>query len=473
MIRKTSVWPLILVLMAGASHGIGGVQVPAGEKRPASTPRAAAAAPLVDSLMARFMADSGNVGVSVAVVRGTDTISRGAWGLADRDTGRPATTDTSYRLGSTSKQFTAALIMRLVERSRVSLDDLVETHLPQMPPRWRGTTVRQLLNHTSGIPDFTGTGSRHWPKTLPPDGLLALVGGDNLHFKPGTKYEYSNSNYVLLALIAEKYFARPLARILDEEIFTPLGLTSMRFCEDAYGANGQARPYVRDGDRVEDAPYRSVSHSYGAGGICSTAGDVAAWNHALHTGRVISAASYALMTTPEGAAKTEPYGFGLGFESIAGRSALYHGGLVPGFICVNAWFPAESLSVTVLTNTSPTPQMRPLTRDLARLALGLPVTIANPLDAAPLEPAALRRYAGTYTIQVPGRPLDIRFWVDGHTLKSQATGQTEGPMRQVGEHAFGSARDWSVRFAFQIENGAATGFTFEQGGATFPGVRKR
>lgn len=215
-------------------------QAPVADTRQSATPTAAAVVPLGESLMARFMPDARPMGVSVGVVRGTGTLVRAGWGLADRDAKRATTADTSYRLGSASKQFTAALVMRLVERSRVSLDDAVESHLPQIPRKWSGVIVRQLLNHTSGVPDFTDTGSRHWSKTLPPDGLLALVGDDSLQFKPGTKYDYSNSNYVMLAMLAEKYYARPLAQILDEEIAKPLGLTTTQFCEDAYGANGQA-----------------------------------------------------------------------------------------------------------------------------------------------------------------------------------------------------------------------------------------
>ena len=150
-------------------------------------------------------------------------------------------------------------------RRRLSLDDAVDRHLPQVPRKWRGITIRQLLNHTSGVPDFTDTGSRHWSKTFTPEGLLELVGDEGLRFKPGTKYEYSNSNYVMLGMLAEKFYGKPLAQILDEEIARPLGLTTLRYCEDAYGANGQARPYVREGARIEDAPYRSLSHGRLAG----------------------------------------------------------------------------------------------------------------------------------------------------------------------------------------------------------------
>ena len=208
----------------------------------------------VEPLMARFLADSNVVGVSVGVEHGSDVIVRGGWGLADRGTGRKATAETVYRLGSSSKQFTAALVMKLVERGVVGLDDPVDRHLPEMPRKWLGITIRQLLNHTSGVPNFTDAGSSHWAKKLSPAGLLALVSGHGLRFPAGSKYAYSNSNYVMLGQIAERHYGKPFAQILADELFGPLNMTSTRYCEDEYGANGQAMPYIRDGDRVKDAP---------------------------------------------------------------------------------------------------------------------------------------------------------------------------------------------------------------------------
>jgi CubicO group peptidase (beta-lactamase class C family) len=428
----------------------------------------------VNVLLSRFMADANVVGVVAAVARGGETIVQRAAGLADRKAATPMTLDTSFRLGSVSKQFTASLVMRLVERQMVSPDDLVEKHYPELPKKWRGVTVRQLLNHTSGIPDFTDTSPSNWPKSLPPAEMLGLVADDSLHFAAGSKYEYSNSNYMLLGLIAERHYAKPLAQILADELFTPLGLKTMRFCEDAYGANGQARPYVRDNEAIEDAPYRSVAHSFGAGGICSTIADVVRWNQSLHGGKVVSAASYALMTTPSGAAAAAPerYGFGLGLRALAGREMVYHGGLVPGFITVNGWIAAEQLSITVLTNTSPTPQMNALFRDLTRIGLGQTITIWAPREGAQPDERTLRQYAGTYTIQVPGRPLGVRFWVENGQLVSQATGQNPATLRAVeGEHAFGSLNDWTVRFAFTMDQGKVTGFDFEQAGMKFKGTK--
>jgi hypothetical protein len=255
-------------------------------------------------------------------------------------------------------------------------------------------------------------------------------------------------------------------------------MRSTRYCEDEYGANGQALPYERSGDRVDDASYWSVTHGFGSGGICSTVADVAAWNRALHGAKVVGASSYAQMTTPEGAAAaaglgSSGFGFGLMVGRVAERPALLHGGTVPGFIAMPAWLPAEQLSIVILMNTRPTPHTPFLLRDLARLALGDPVTIVPVQTGPPPDAAALRPLAGTYIINVPGKAREIRFWVDGTTLMSQGAGEDRIPLRPAGPNAFGAAYDWSVRYTFNVTNGEATSLTFEQSGSTFTGLRKR
>jgi hypothetical protein len=143
------------------------------------------------------------------------------------------------------------------------------------------------------------------------------------------------------------------------------------------------------------------------------------------------------MTTPEGAAAPERYGFGLIARTVAARPELVHGGTVPGFIAWPVWLPAEQLSIVVLMNTRPTPHTPYLLRDLARFALGHPATIVAVQTGPPPAAAALRPLTGTYIINVDGQPREVRFWVDGTTLMSQAAGQDRIPLRPAGPHAFG------------------------------------
>jgi CubicO group peptidase (beta-lactamase class C family) len=425
--------------------------------------------------MARFLADDGPPGVSVAIVRDGDTLVAGGSGLADRDSKIAATADTSYRIGSISKQFTAAMTMRLVEQGKIALADAVGQHLPQLPSGWRSVTVLQLLNHTSGIPDYTELGDRwreHWQEALSPAQILALVADDRMDFAPGSKWQYSNTGYVVLGTLLEQISGRPYGQILQDDISRPLGLTRTRVCEDAPGANGQALGHMAGNKGFGVAPYRHASHAFGGGGICSTAGDLAIWNRALNGGKVVNAASYGVMTPPQGVAATGSSGFGLELTSHDGHRVISAHGAGGGFTSGNAWYPDDSLSVTVLTNGMPLQQEAALLRNLGRVALGIPIAVTDASAAPALDEAALRVYAGRYTIQGPKGPLGVRLWVDGKQLKAQAEGQAAFVLRSVGPHTFGTALDPTVMFTFTVENGVVTKLVFGQGGRKFDTVKR-
>lgn len=467
---NTMTRPAVLAGCVGAICLLGTVGVP-GQSRPTPADIAARS----NALVARFLADEGPPGVSVAIVRDGETLVAGGSGLADRDRRIAATADTSYRIGSISKQFTAAMTMRLVEQGKLALGDAVGQHLPQLPSEWRPVTVLQLLSHTSGIPDYTELGNRwrgHWREAVSPAQIFALVATDRLHFAPGSQWRYSNTGYVVLGLLLETISGRPYERILQDDIARPLGLTRTRVCEDAPGANGQALGHMAGNKGFGVAPYRHVSHAFGGGGICSTAEDLAIWNRAFNGGKIVSAASYAVMTTPPGVAAAGSTAFGLESSSHDGHRVISAHGAGGGFTSGNAWYPDASLSVTVLTNGMPLPQEAALLRNLGRLALGLPITVTDAAAAPVLDGAALRVYAGNYAIQGPRGALGVRLWVDGRRLKAQAEGQPALVLRPVGPHTFGTAVDPTVTFTFTVENGVVTKLVFAQGGRTFDTVKR-
>lgn len=332
----------------------------------------------VDSLALAFVRGGGAPGVSVGVVRGgRDTIVMRGYGLADLENDVPATAATVYEVGSVTKQFTASLVMRLVERGDVSLDDSLGGLLPSSPPAWRGVRLRQLLNHTSGIPSYTDTGDR-WlrriAEDMPPDTLVAMTARDTVNFRPGTSWRYSNTGYVLLGMLLEKRSGRPYADLVAEQLFTPLGLTDTRYCANAPVIRHRARGYGRAATGLINAPYLSMTQPFSAGALCSTVGDLARWNRLLAIGKVVTPASYARMTTPEGGAVGAPlhYGYGLAVDTLDGHRRVVHGGGIFGFISANAYFPDDSLSVTVLTNQAPS-DPDALLEDVARVVFGLPL----------------------------------------------------------------------------------------------------
>lgn len=324
----------------------------------------------LDSAAVAWLATGGSPSVSIAVLRRTDTLLLRAYGIANLEWDVPATPATVYRVGSVTKQFTAALVMQLVDSGRVRLDDSIGAPLPSLPARWRPVTVRQLLNHTSGIPSYTGSpiGRRRLVEDLPPDSIVLATAGDTLDFAPGTRWSYDNTGYLLLGMLLEKVTGKPYETLLEERLFRPAGLVETRYCHTDPVLKRRAAGYYRTTDGVfHNAPWLSMTQPFSAGAICSTARDLARWNRALHGGRVVSAAAYRAMTTPEGGALRAPvrYGYGLIADTLAGTPIVTHGGAIHGFMAANAWFPAESLSVTVLANANnvvPDALMRTLAR---------------------------------------------------------------------------------------------------------------
>jgi CubicO group peptidase (beta-lactamase class C family) len=214
-----------------------------------------------------------------------------------------------------------------------------------------------------------------------------------------------------------------------------------------------------------------MSQPYAAGAICSTVGDLVKWNRALHTGKVVSGESYALMTTPEGAAAKGPlkYGFGLGRDTIGGRPVITHGGGIHGFSSANAWVPSAELSVTVLANSSTAPADQ-LQRQLTRAALGIPLD--KPPMEVPLAAADRVKYLGVYALVLPNGPRDFTIAEADDHLTAQLAGQGANPMLYYGDDTFGMNFDPALRLIFTVERGRATKVTLLQGGGRFEGARK-
>jgi CubicO group peptidase (beta-lactamase class C family) len=440
----------------------------------AQLPPKASVARVVDSLAKDFIASRGAPGVSIAVVRDRDTLVMAGWGKADLENDVMATAHTVYRIGSITKQFTASAVMQLVEQGKVRLDDSIGSYLPSLPAAWHAVTVRQLLNHTSGIPSYTDIGPRwirRWGEEMPPDTLVALTAGDTLWFKPGSSWRYDNSGYVVLGMLVSKVAERPWATDIVERFAKPLGLTDTRNCDTRSIIKHRAQGYEPAQGEWVNAQYLAMSQPYAAGALCSSVGDLARWNRALGSGQVVKPASYATMTTPEGAAATAAlkYGFGLARDTLAGRTVISHGGGINGFITSNAWFPAERLSVTVLTNSG---AARPdgLLAQVARAALGAP--LLRPPAKVAITAAELAKYVGVYELKVGAQSVDFAFSERNGELYAQLATQNPIPLTYIGNDTFGASVDPTLRIAFTLESGKASRISLKQGGLTAEGARK-
>ncbi|HEY2856654.1 MAG TPA: serine hydrolase domain-containing protein [Gemmatimonadaceae bacterium] len=421
----------------------------------------------IDSLATAALRNGPVAGLSVAVVKGQDTLVMKGYGLADVENDVPATASTVYRIGSITKQFTSAAVMQLVEQGKVNLDDDLTKYFPNFPTHGQRILVRHLLNHTSGIPSYTdipGFG-RVITLDLPHDSLLAMVGRDSLMFAPGSGFYYNNSGYYMLGVLIEKVTGRKYGDYLTQHLFEPLGLHSTYYCATAPLIKHRAQGYATEKGKLVNASYIDMGLPFAAGSLCSTVGDLVKWEHALFSGKVVSATSLAQMTTPAKLTSNRPmpYGFGLAPDTVGGHRAVGHGGGINGFISHEEIYPSDSLTVVVLANTAPAPSQG-IARNAARLVLGLPLMKGPsvPTEIA-LDSAQRARYVGNYSLQnpdasrVPARVVDE----NGH-LMLEAHGQ-RGQLLAVGPDVFAVKGQPGARVMFTLSNGKATEFLLDQG----------
>ena len=431
-----------------------------------------------DSLVYTYLAESRAPSAAFAVIRGNDTLAYGAYGLADVAARRAPTAATIYEIGSITKQFTSAAIMKLVEQGRVRLDDDLSKYVPQFPLQGRKVSIRELLNHTSGIHSYTSSPAwqKTWNDVLSPDAIIKFVAADTFDFAPGTAYRYNNTGYVLLGMVIEKASGQKYAKYLDAQFFKPLGLKQTSYCPSHTSDPAFALGYSK-GPSGTRSQFLDLSHPFSAGALCSTVGDFVKWQRALDGGKVVSPASYALMSSADtlNNGRKINYGFGLVPGMFNGHKTVSHTGGINGFATAATYVPDDSLSIVVFTNfDAESPQT--LVQNLLRVAYGeAPVGRgAAPTQAAAPALSAADRDAivGNYTLQLPGgQTLPIKFFLDGTRLMAQAQGQDANEIRYLGNYEFGVAFDPALRFTFTIEAGKATKVTLLQGGARIEGPR--
>ena len=313
---------------------------------------------------------SGAPSVSVAVVKDGRLVFARAFGFADLAAHRPAAAETRYAVGSISKQFTTAALLLLQEQGKLSLDDKVAQYFPALT-RASDITIRQLLSHTSGYEDYAPQDYiiPEWTKPITPLAILDRWAAKPLNFDPGTKWQYSNTNYVLAGAIFEKVAGQALVAFLHQKIFEPLAMTSAADCLPVQP--GDAVAYTRYAIGPPRPAAREANGWYfAAGELCMTPSDLARWDMALLQKKILSAHSYEEFTREVRLADggATHYGLGLTISEFDGSPAFRHGGEVSGFIASNAVYPARNGSVTVLSNQDGMNVVGPLSAQIAALA---------------------------------------------------------------------------------------------------------
>ena len=293
------------------------------------------------------LAQRGQFNGSIIVAEHGKIIYENGFGVADIGHDITFTPSTPCYLASLTKQFTAMAIMILAGQKRLSYDDALSKYFPEFPPYAQTITIQHLLHHTSGIPDYVRLGLEH-PGLTNQEVVQALVRQDTLRFRPGDKFEYSNSGYILLAMIIEKVSGVPYRVFLKEHIFNPLGMAET-FVYDASHPDipGKARGYNRFGD---DADYDLLT--YGEGGIYSSAEDLYKWDQALYTDKLVESSTLAMAfvrpTLNDGSASS--YGFGWAITEDQGQTITSHAGRYGGFNTYIKRFTRDHTTIIFLTN---------------------------------------------------------------------------------------------------------------------------
>ena len=323
----------------------------------------------LDQKISATLAAYGAPSVSVAIVQSGTLAYAKAFGDSDLATHRHADATTRYAVGSISKQFTVAALLLAQEEGKLSLDDKVAKYLPNLT-RANEVTIRQLLSHTSGYQDFAPQDYmiEAWAKPTTPEAIMGRWAKKPLDFDPGTRWQYSNTNYTIAGKILEMATGQSLLSFLQEHILTQLGMKSAGDCDarspddaTAYTrfALGPPRPVAREG----------AGWYFAAGELCMTPSDLAKWDIAFLQKRVLSAASYAEFTKEmklqDG--KSTHYALGLTLGEMQGLPTISHGGEVSGFLAQNTVFPTKNTAIIVLSNQDGLNLVPTVVREVAAL----------------------------------------------------------------------------------------------------------
>lgn len=461
--KRTPLIPALLcafgILVAGArgSPTTPG-QAIAGSPQSLSNSAAAPNASRMDQVIQTFVDRKQFMG-AVLVARGPEVLLDKGYGFADLELNVPASPKTKFRLGSVTKQFTAAAILLLQERGKLNVNDLVKKYMSDAPAAWDKITFSNLLTHTSGIPNFTSFPdyASLEPFATTPEQLVARFREKPLDFKPGEDWSYSNSGYVLLGYLIEKISGENYAQFVKESIFKPLGMTDSGYDSNSAIIQNRASGYAHGPNGLVNAGYVDMTIPLSAGGLYSTTEDLLRWEQGLFGGKLLSAASLKAMNTPF----KNDYAFGLLIHEVDGHQVIEHGGGIEGFNTRLAYYPEDKLTVIVLGNVNgPAPDVIAL--DLATLAHGGNVTLPSERKEVSVDPKIFDGYVGSYQL-APNFVLAVRR--DGDHFMTQATGQ--GPVEIFPEgdrDFFAKVVDAQITFLTDSQ-GRATELILHQNGA--------
>jgi CubicO group peptidase (beta-lactamase class C family) len=417
-----------------------------------------------DQVVQAYVANRQFMG-SVLVSRGTDIVFRRGYGSANLEWNIPNDATTKFRLGSLTKQFTAASILLLEERGKLKVEDHVKQYVPDAPAAWDTITIRHLLTHTSGLPNFTGFADYRplAPFVTTPEALVARFRDKPLDFQPGEKWSYSNSGYVLLGYLIEKITGGTYETFVQQNIFTPLGMKDSGYDSNTAIIARRAAGYAPGAQGPVNAGFVHMTVPHAAGALYSTAEDLLRWEQGLFSGKVLTAESLQKMTTPF----KNDYAFGVFVRTAGQRKVVEHNGGIDGFNTYLAYYPESKTTIVVLGNLNgPAPdQIGP---KLGAAAHGDVVQSTAARKEIALPAATLAGYVGTYELAAG---VNMMITIDGGQMMGQLTGQGKLPLFPESETFFFlKVVDAQLEF-FKDDKGAVTHLILHQNGRDQKAVR--
>ena len=398
-------------------------------------------------------------GAAVIVVKDGQVVFRKGYGMANLEFGVPIEPDMIFRIGSVTKQFTAVATLMLAEQGKLALTDEITKFLPDYPTQGRKITVEHLLTHTSGIVSYTGMAE--WRPQMRKDislaEMIAVFKDKPMEFAPGERWNYNNSGFVLLGAVIEKASGMKYADFIEQKIFAPLGMKRSFYDDTARIIPRRAAGYSKRKDVYVNADYLSMSWPHAAGSLISTVDDLALWDAALYTDKILKQESLKRAWKPFALndGRLAKYGYGWALTSMEGHPVIEHGGGINGFTCDAIRLPDDRVYVAILTNRDS--GVGPVSRKIAALAAG--ITLREPAAIA-MAPEAFDKYAGVYQISEKEEMIVTR---EGEKFFVQHPMMGRREFQPMSETEFFNKQNPAMRVTFVRAGDAVTGLKFVTG----------
>ena len=361
----------------------------------------------VDSLVAPKF-EGNQPGISILIAKKGQIVYKKAFGSANIELNTAMQPDNVFRIGSITKQFTAVAILQLVEQEKISLQDSVQKYIKDFPAKGYTITIENLLTHTSGIVDFTAKDDPDpyiERRDFTPEFLINYIKNDPLHFKPGSKYEYSNSNYLLLGYIIQLVSGENYHQYMAGHVLKPAGLEHTLYAEEHTAVPGRVQGYTHYSGSFDNCDYQTLSLGFACGDLLSNTEDLLKWNEAVVAGKLISEASLKKAFSPYKLANGtySSYGYGWFIDTTYGSPCIHHEGQTSGFIALEKYFPADDIYLAILTNVKTSDDKTDFSDSRFRLfdEIGQVAMGKELIKEIKLDDKTLNSYTGTYQWDSP------------------------------------------------------------------------